>query len=219
MGGFQFPPVEEAVNGLLALGGNLEMVTLVAAYKKGIFPWPFSENEPVAWFSPDPRGVLDWNHLHLSRSFKKFIKKHSFEIRYNQNFDGIIEKCAKIYRKNQMETWLTRKMQKAYNQLFERQLAWCAGCYEGNVLQGGIYGVCMDGIVSAESMFHLKSNTSKLCLISVMEKLNHAGIDWLDTQMVTPVVASFGGRAIPRQEFIQRLSQCPSLSRKDIFDS
>ena len=219
MGIVQFPPVEDAVDGLLALGGNLETTTLVEAYKKGIFPWPFSEQEPVAWFSPDPRGVLDWAHLHVPRSFKKFAKKYSFEIIYNQKFDRIIEKCAHIPRKNQTETWITPDMQEAYKVLFKKQLAWCSGCYEDGVLQGGMYGVCIDGIISAESMFHQKSNAGKLCLVSLMEQLNRVNINWLDTQMITPVVASFGGREVSRQEFLQRLSECRVLSRQDIFGS
>ena len=219
MGVVQFPPVEDAVDGLLALGGNLETAILVEAYKKGIFPWPFSPEEPVAWFSPDPRGILDWNHLHISRSFKKFLKKNSFEVYYNRNFEQIIEQCAKISRKNQTETWITPQMLKAYSKLFKEQLAWCAGCYEDGILQGGMYGVCIDGILSAESMFHLKSNASKLCLMSVMENLHGVGIDWIDTQMITPVVESFGGREIPRSEFLQRLLECRSLSRIDIFGS
>ena len=219
MGKVYFPPVEEAVNGLLALGGNLETATLITAYKQGIFPWPFSEESPVAWFSPEFRGVLEWKNLHVSRSLKKFLKRNSFEIRYNRNFGEIIEQCAKIPRKNQTETWITREMLEAYLQLFEKELAWCVGCYEGNDLQGGMYGVCIDGIISAESMFHQKSNAGKLCLISVMEKLQGVGIDWLDTQMITPVVKSFGGREIPRQEFLQRLAECSPLLRGDIFGS
>ena len=217
MGTVQFPPVEDAVDGLLALGGKLETGTLVAAYKRGIFPWPFSRKDPVAWFCPDPRGVLDWKHFHIPRSLKKFIKKHSFEVRYNCNFDQIIERCAKIPRKNQTDTWITMEMLEAYNNLFKKQLAWCAGCYNEDVLLGGIYGVCIDGIISAESMFHEKTNASKICLVSVMRQLNSVGIDWIDTQMLTPVVASFGGGEISRCEFLQRLSQCQDLSRKDIF--
>ena len=219
MGVLRFPPVEEAVDGLLALGGNLETATLVEAYKRGIFPWPFSEDKPVAWFSPDPRGVLEWGRLHIPRSFKKFLKKHSFAIHYNRDFDRIIERCAQIPRKNQSETWITPEMQQAYRRLFKKQLAWCAGCYRGDVLEGGMYGVCIDGILSAESMFHLTSNAGKLCLVSVMERLKRAGIDWLDTQMTTPVVESFGGGSIPRREFLERIVRCPELSRKDIFDS
>ena len=217
MGGIQFPPVESAVEGLLGLGGNLQTDTLVAAYKKGIFPWPFSTDDPVAWFSPDPRGVLEQAYFHLPRSFKKFLKKQLFEIRYNQDFFEIIEECAKIPRKNQTETWITPDIQDSYKKLFEKELAWCSGCYDGDGLQGGIYGVCIDGIISAESMFYKKSNASKLCLVSLMERLEKVGIDWLDTQMTTPVVTSFGGREIPRSEFLQRLEQCRVLSRKEIF--
>ena len=219
MGNIHFPPVEDAVNGLLALGGNLDTMTLVQAYKRGIFPWPFSEESPIAWFSPERRGVLDWKYLHIPRSFKKFLKKNSFEIYYNREFDRIIELCAKVPRRNQTETWITPEMLNAYGRLFEKQLAWCVGCYQDGELQGGMYGVCIDGIISAESMFHQKSNASKLCLISAMEKMNSVGIDWLDTQMITPVVESFGGREILRRDFLHRLSECSPLLRKDIFGS
>ena len=211
MGGIQFPSVESAVDGLLGMGGNLETDTLVTAYKRGIFPWPFSPDVPIAWFSPDPRGVLDQSHFHLPRSFKKFLKKHSFEIHYNRHFGEIIEECAEIPRKNQTETWITPDMQEAYKELFDMGLAWCSSCYDKDGLQGGMYGVCIDGILSAESMFHKKSNASKFCLVSLMERLEQVGIDWLDTQMITPVVASFGGREIPRSEFLQRLQEHPNF--------
>ena len=127
MGTVQFPPVEDAIDGLLALGGNLDTDTLVEAYKRGIFPWPFSQEVPVAWFSPDPRGVLDWEHLHIPHSMKKFIRKHSFEVCANQDFDQIISRCANISRKNQSDTWITPDMQEAYNTLFQKTIGMVCG--------------------------------------------------------------------------------------------
>lgn len=213
----KFPPVEEAVDGLLAIGGELGPSSLIEAYKRGIFPWPFTESDPIAWFSPDPRGVLDWKSLHLPRSLKRFLKKCDLTLKYNEDFDSIIVKCAEIPRKNQSSTWITSSMLEAYRELFKRGLAYCIGSYWEENLVGGIYGVCIEGIVSGESMFYERPNAGKVCLISLMEKLHLAGIDWLDTQMVTPVVQSLGGREISRREFLERLSSCRPLSREEIF--
>lgn len=201
-----FPPIETAdEHGLLALGGDLELETLVLAYSKGIFPWPISEDYPLAWFSPDPRGILTFGNLHLSTSLKKFLKKNPYEIRFNTNFKAVIENCANAKRALDQGTWITQEIIDAYVELHNEGLAYSSEAYLDGELVGGVYGVCMNRFYSGESMFHLAPNASKVALVSLLYKLHQQGIEWLDTQMVTPVVASLGGVEIPRETFLKML--------------
>lgn len=201
-----FPPIETAdEHGLLALGGDLELETLVLAYSKGIFPWPISEDYPLAWFSPDPRGILTFGNLHLSTSLKKFLKKNPYEIRFNTNFKAVIENCANAKRALDQGTWITQEIIDAYVELHNEGLAYSSEAYLDGELVGGVYGVCMNRFYSGESMFHLAPNASKVALVSLLYKLHQQGIEWLDTQMVTPVVASLGGVEVPRETFLKML--------------
>lgn len=201
-----FPPIDTAdEHGLLALGGDLELETLVLAYSKGIFPWPISEDYPLAWFSPDPRGILMFGNLHLSTSLKKFLKKNPYEIRFNTNFKSVIENCANAKRALDQGTWITQEIIDAYVELHSEGLAYSSEAYLDGELVGGVYGVCMNRFYSGESMFHLAPNASKVALVSLLYKLHQQGIEWLDTQMVTPVVASLGGVEIPRETFLKML--------------
>lgn len=214
-----FPPVEEATeDGLVAVGGDLEIDTLQTAYREGIFPWPISLELPLAWFSPDPRGVLNFNELHLSRSFHKFLKRHNYTITYNTAFGQVIRKCAEVYRKDQPGTWITPDLIRGYENLFDRGLAYSTEVWDGNTLVAGVYGVIMGEFCSGESMFTLVNDGSKLGLYSLIKKLENAGLEWLDTQMVTPVVESFGGNYIDRSEFLDRLEELDwTRPRSDIF--
>ena len=199
----EFPPVEQAnENGLLAIGGDLEIETLVSAYSQGIFPWPMGKDYPLTWFSPDPRGILCWEHLHIPRSLKKIIRKNIFDINYNHDFETIIWACA-----DRVDTWLTKHMISAYIKMFRAQLAYCVGCYQQGKLVGGLYGVRINNFVSAESMFYRQNNASKVALIWLMEHLQKEKINWLDTQMTTEVVASLGGYSISRKEFMTKLKE------------
>jgi leucyl/phenylalanyl-tRNA--protein transferase len=214
----KFPPVQTAdENGLLALGGDLEVSTLVLAYRSGIFPWPISHEFPLAWFSPDPRGVLDYADLNINKRLMRYIKSAPFTFKANHNFKAVIEHCGQVPRSDQSGTWITEEVKESYEQLFGEGLAYCLEAYEKNQLVGGIYGVCIDGIITGESMFHLVPNASKLCLIALMVLLKRSGIHWLDTQMVTPVVKSLGGKEIPREDFLKRIKNAPLRSREDIF--
>ena len=213
-----FPPVNIAdENGLLAIGGDLEIPSLILAYQRGIFPWPISEDTPLAWFCPDPRGVLEYKDMHLPSSLKKLINKNKYEIRFNTNFEAIIMNCAKVPRKNQTTTWITQQVIDGYINLFKEGYAYSCETYLNDRLVGGVYGVSIDGIVTGESMYYLEPNASKVALVAIMEKINSAGIEWLDTQMVTPVVETLGGKEIPRDEFIDRLKKRKQLSRDEIF--
>lgn len=201
-----FPPVESATeDGLVAVGGDMATDTLLSAYSQGIFPWPLSPEFPLAWFSPDPRGVLDFSELHVPKSLEKFLKKNPFTIKHNQSFKDIIRLCAAVPRKDQPSTWITPDIIKGYSELFEMGHAWCTGAWLGQRLVGGLYGVKIGDFRSGESMFTLEDNAGKVCLYFAIEEFKKQGVSWLDTQMVTPVVESLGGKYEPRAEFLARL--------------
>jgi leucyl/phenylalanyl-tRNA--protein transferase len=216
-----FPPIEEATeDGLVAIGGDLEIDTLKAAYQQGIFPWPISVELPLAWFSPDPRGVLDFQDLHLARSFEKFLKKDIFRVTFNQAFPEVIRACAVIPRKGQPDTWITPQIIKGYEKLFEFGEAYSVDVWKEDQLVGGLYGVVMGEFISGESMFMKEDNASKLALYSLIQVLLKNGIKRLDTQMVTPVVEQFGGKYIPRKQFIESLKDVNwNRSREEIFST
>lgn len=202
----EFPPVESAdEHGLIAVGGDLEIDSLLLAYSQGIFPWPISEEYPLAWFSPDPRGILAFDHLHLSKSFRKFLKKNPYEVKFNTNFEAVIMNCARIKRNDQSTTWITPKIINSYIELHKQGYAYSIETYRDNLLVGGVYGVCINRFYSGESMFHLEDNASKVALVSLMYMLKQREIGWLDTQMVTSVVESLGGQEIPRSTFLKML--------------
>jgi leucyl/phenylalanyl-tRNA--protein transferase len=214
-----FPPVENATaDGLVAVGGDLEVDTLITAYHHGIFPWPVSLDFPLAWFSPDPRGILELDELHLSKSFTKFLKKNPYQVTFNQAFEEVIGLCARTFRKDQPSTWITPDIIHGYEKLFKQELAYSVEVWEDKELVAGLYGVCMGDFVSGESMFTKEDNASKYALYSLILKLKEKGIHWLDTQMVTPVVEGFGGKYISRPEFLEMLSKKDwTRKRSDIF--
>jgi leucyl/phenylalanyl-tRNA---protein transferase len=207
----EFPPVETADrDGLVAIGGDLEIDTLLESYRRGIFPWPVSTyplnvDLPHTWFSPDPRGILDFDDLHVSKSFLKFLKKTPFTVTFNKAFPDVINQCAQTPRKDQPGTWITPEIMGAYNKLFENNYAYSVEVWLSHKLVGGLYGVVMGDFVSGESMFTHEDNASKQGLYTLVHHLQNKGIHWLDTQMVTEVVKQFGGRYIPRRSFIKRL--------------
>jgi leucyl/phenylalanyl-tRNA--protein transferase len=201
-----FPPLETAdEHGLLALGGDLELESLLLAYSQGIFPWPISDEYPLAWFSPDPRGILAFDKLHLSKSFKKFLKNNPYEVRFNTNFEEVIINCSKTPRADNAGTWITDDIIKAYINLHKEGYAYSVETYLDEELVGGVYGVCINRFYSGESMFHKADNASKVALVSLLYKLKQQDIGWLDTQMVTPVVESLGGLEIPRETYLKML--------------
>jgi leucyl/phenylalanyl-tRNA---protein transferase len=214
-----FPPVEDATeDGLVAIGGDLELDTLKSAYRRGIFPWPISLDFPLAWFSPDPRGVLDFSELHVSKSFEKFLKKNPYTVTFNTAFKEVIKGCAVTPRRGQSSTWITPEILQGYEKLFLNEEAYSIEVWDDKTLVAGVYGVIMGDFCSGESMFMKAPNTSKLALYTLIKKLESRGISWLDTQMVTPVVEQFGGKYISRSEFLQRLEKVDwTKDRSEIF--
>jgi leucyl/phenylalanyl-tRNA--protein transferase len=217
-----FPPIESSdENGLVAIGGDLEVSSLKLAYSRGIFPWPISREFPLAWFSPNPRGVIDFQDLSISTSLKKIIKKDLYEVRFNTSFMEVIEACASVKnRKGETDTWITPEIIQAYINFHNAGHAYSAESFnrETGELAGGVYGVIVGGHVSGESMFYRESNASKVAIVALIEKLKAAGITYLDTQMVTPVVAGLGGKEISREDFIERISQKKKFNFYTMFD-
>jgi leucyl/phenylalanyl-tRNA--protein transferase len=215
-----FPPLENAnEDGLLAMGGNLDSDTLITAYKNGIFPWPVEDGYPMTWFAPDPRGIIDFNDFKISKSLKKFLKNSNYKIVFNYDFEQVITRCSVIKRKHESGTWIYQDIINAYTELFNQGLAYSVAVFEDDIIIGGLYGVCIGEIISGESMFHKKDNASKVALFYLIEKLKEKGIKFIDTQMVTPVIESFGGKVIERDEFMKRINKLDSLrSRESIFN-
>ncbi len=214
-----FPAVESAnEDGLVAVGGDLEIDTLQVAYQSGIFPWPISLDFPLAWFSPNPRGILVIEEMHLSKSFQKFLKKNTYHVTFNQAFEEVIRQCARALRKDQPSTWITPEIVDGYERLFKKNLAYSVEVWDQEELIAGLYGVSMGDFISGESMFTKYDNASKLALYMLLLRLKDKKIDWLDTQMVTPVVAGFGGKYIPRPTFLQMLQKKDwTRKRNEIF--
>ncbi len=201
-----FPPIESAsADGLLALGGDLSFETLTEAYSLGIFPWPISIDAPLTWFSPDPRGILQFKNFHTSRSFKKFLKKTTLTVSYNQKFEEVIRACATVPRNEEAGTWISEEIIQGYLNLFNKGYAYSVEVNNGDKLVGGLYGVCFGELISGESMFHYEANASKLALYSLIKILSQKDISWIDTQMVSPLLESMGGESIPRIEFKKRI--------------
>lgn len=210
-----FPPIESAdENGLLALGGDLEVESLLMAYNLGIFPWPINERYPLAWFSPDPRGILDFNNLHLSRSLKKSIKKKDWVVTFNQDFKQIIQQCSDTTNRSKKEaqgTWITKEIIDAYIKFHQAGYAYSVEVRIDNNIVGGLYGVQLGNAFSGESMFHTETDASKIAIITLMHLLNKHGVHWLDTQMVTSVIGDLGGIEISRDDFINNLNQFKNI--------
>jgi leucyl/phenylalanyl-tRNA--protein transferase len=207
-----FPDPRTATpEGLLAVGGEYSAEILAAAYRQGIFPWP-QEGYPPLWFSPDPRGVLDFEDLHIPRSLQKWNRRQrGWTYTLNQAFSQVIRECQSQPRPNQHGTWIRSEMIPGYEALFEQGQILSMECWdEAGGLIGGIYGVLVmsprgELVFSGESMFHKKTNASKMAFWKLADYLQNHGHRWMDLQMVTEVTASFGGRYIPREEFLTRL--------------
>ncbi|MCB0370893.1 MAG: leucyl/phenylalanyl-tRNA--protein transferase, partial [Bdellovibrionales bacterium] len=153
------------------------------------------------------RGVLDFHELHISKSLYKFIKKnsHRFELSVNKAFPKVIEACQQQIRKDQPGTWIIPEIKKAYIELHYAGLAHSVECWADQQLVGGIYGVMVNKVFSGESMFHSVDNASKMALLYLVDWLKQQGVTWMDVQMVTPVLASFGGKYISDREYFNRL--------------
>jgi leucyl/phenylalanyl-tRNA--protein transferase len=208
--GDPFPPVERALrepNGLLAAGTELTSERLIEAYSRGIFPW-FNEEDPVLWWSPDPRMVLFTNELRVSRSLRKVIRSGTFSVTFDTAFEDVMRGCAEP-RAGQDGTWISDVMLEAYTAMAEAGLAHSVEVWSGRALVGGVYGVAVGRMFFGESMFSRVSNASKVGLTMLVWQLERWGFEVIDCQMATSHLASLGAREISRSAFValvERLS-------------
>jgi len=208
-----FPPVEQALqhpNGLLAAGGDLSPERLLRAYRLGIFPW-FSADEPILWWSPDPRVVLFPGELKIARSMAKTLRKADFEVRADGAFEQVIQHCSEP-RSRQTGTWITAAMQAAYTRLHRLGVAHSVETWHGDELVGGLYGVALGRVFFGESMFSRATDASKIALVHLVRQLQAWGFELIDCQMHTPLLASFGAREIPRAQFTRRVAELVKYS-------
>lgn len=195
----------EEPNGLLAFGGDLSVERLLCAYENGIFPW-FSEGEPLLWWSPDPRGVLSLDDYHCSSSLQKFIKKTPLTVTLNKNFDGVVEACADIPRKDN-GTWITEQMIKAYQRMHQAGFGHSVEVWQGDALVGGLYGIGVGKVFCGESMFHKVTNASKLAMYCLVQHLRKHGFAFIDCQMQTEHLKSMGAKEVTREHFLSMLKK------------
>jgi leucyl/phenylalanyl-tRNA--protein transferase len=202
---WEFPPVEAADDaGLVGVGADLEPGTLLAAYRRGLFPMPISGRRPIGWWSPDPRGVLPLDRVRVTRSLRRSMRR--FEIRVDTAFDAVVEACADPSRDG---GWITPDIRLAYGRLHD--LGWAhsveAWDRESGALAGGLYGVSVAGLFAGESMFHRATDASKVALVALVERLLDSGATLLDVQWLTPHLASLGACEISRREYLRRLDE------------
>lgn len=202
----EFPPPHSALsdpNGLLAVGGNLSPDTLWSAYQQGIFPW-FIDEEPILWWSPDPRAVIHPEQFHLSRSLDKLRKQNKYQIRCDTAFKQVVEACS-APRQKESETWITSEMKSAYYQLYLAGHAHSVEVWDSGRLAGGLYGVAVGGVFCGESMFSGESNTSKLALAFLAKDI--PGIKLIDCQLPNNHLMSLGACRLSRNDFLSSLER------------
>lgn len=200
-----FPPVEYALrepNGLLAVGGNLKPRRLLQAYRRGIFPW-FARDEPILWWSPDPRCVLFPDDFHVSRSLHRTRRRGHFRVTRDTAFDQVIRACAQP-RSRSPGTWILPSMMDAYRELHRQGYATSTECWEGDELVGGIYGVQLGSVYFGESMFSHRDDASKIALWHVAEQPD---VELIDCQLENPHLRRLGATTIPRRRFLHLLSR------------
>ncbi|MFK7926438.1 MAG: leucyl/phenylalanyl-tRNA--protein transferase [Bacteroidia bacterium] len=201
-----FPPPQLAnPEGILAVGGDLRPERLLLAYHMGIFPW-YSEYEPIVWWSPDPRCILETNQLKVSKSMRQILRRAGFRISFDQAFGTVIQECRKIKRKGQRGTWITDEMETSYCSLHEMGFAHSVEVWENEKLVGGLYGVSVGRCFFGESMFSRASNASKAGFITLVQHLQAAGFQWIDCQIYNDHLGSLGASEISRESFLARLA-------------
>ncbi len=203
-----FPNPEDATaEGLLAIGGELSMERLLLAYNSGIFPW-FEDDEPILWWNPDPRMVLFPEKFKVSKSLRKTLNSGNFKITFNQNFAGIIKKCANVSRKGQAGTWITSEMQEAYITLHNAGHAVSIEVWENDKLVGGLYGIDLPQkkVFCGESMFSLVNDASKVAFYYLSEYVKSKNYKFIDCQIYNAHLESLGAEEIDRSIFLAFLS-------------
>jgi leucyl/phenylalanyl-tRNA--protein transferase len=203
-----FPPVDFALrdpNGLLAAGADLSPARLLDAYAQGIFPW-FGEDDPLLWWSPDPRMVLYIDELRVSRSLRRTIRSGRLRVTADTAFAEVMAGCAEP-RLGQEGTWITPEMTQAYCQLFDLGFAHSIESWDGDRLVGGLYGVALGRMFFGESMFSRQDDASKVAIAQLVRQMSGWGLPMIDCQMSTGHLASLGAREVPRADFLRQVRQ------------
>lgn len=201
----RFPSPDEAdPDGLLAVGGDLGPARLLAAYRMGIFPW-YTDDQPILWWSPDPRLVLFPDGLHLSRSLDKTLRRNIFTVSMDTCFDQVVHLCGAVRSGSGEGTWITGEMEEAYCRLHRMGFAHSVEVWRGHRLAGGLYGVSLGRAFFGESMFSLESDASKVALVSLVDFVRYNGFDWIDCQVPTQHLLRMGAVEIPRARFLALL--------------
>ncbi|MDQ7090058.1 MAG: leucyl/phenylalanyl-tRNA--protein transferase [Methylococcales bacterium] len=202
-----FPPVSTALtdpDGLLAMGGCLSTTRLLNAYQSGIFPW-FNPEDPILWWSPNPRLVLAPTELNLSRSLAKTIRQQRFNFTVDNAFSEVIEACSGV-RNDSDDTWISEEMKQAYTKLHHQGIAHSAEAWQDGQLVGGLYGVAIGQVFFGESMFHTQTDASKVAFVHLLNHLHLWGYQLVDCQVHSNHLASLGAYEISRELFIQKLA-------------
>jgi leucyl/phenylalanyl-tRNA--protein transferase len=220
---YRFPnllgvPPDKTPEGVVAIGGDLEPQNVLEAYRHGIFPWPITVPEqeecPLAWFSPHPRAILEFQSIHVPKSLKRAQNRGNYRFTCDQAFKAVIEACKSIPRAGQSGTWITPEMQDAYLKLHQLGIAHSFEAWEGDRLVGGVYGVNVDGAFAGESMFHRAPNASKLTLLHMADYFTSRELAWMDIQMMTPHMKALGAVEISRDDYLLKLSRTRALGLK-----
>ena len=204
----EFPALNKALrepNGLLAAGGDLSSARLLAAYRHGCFPW-YQDGQPLLWWSPNPRTVLQPDNLHISRSLRKVLRSDQFSVTFDHNFAEVIRACA-APRNEEHGTWITNEMQAAYFELYKQGYAHSVEVWQHDKLVGGLYGLAIGKLFFGESMFSRTSNASKVGFVTLVSALKTAGFVLIDCQMPTDHLSSLGAHNITRDDFAEYLAK------------
>jgi leucyl/phenylalanyl-tRNA---protein transferase len=204
------PPTSTTPEGLLCIGGRLSPEWLLDAYRHGIFPWPMWEDEPIAWWSPDPRAIIELDGLYVSRRLRRTIRSGKFRVTCDHDFAGVIRGCATAGDRTG-NTWLTPAMIAAYRRMHAIGHAHSVEVWQADRLVGGTYGIAIGGLFSAESMFHFERDASKVALVHLVSHLGACGFQLLDVQQWTEHTGSMGATEISRDDYLRRLAVATKL--------
>ena len=211
------PPVYAEPDGLLAVGGDLNIDRLLTAYSSGIFPW-FNANDPILWWSPDPRPIFIPGKIKVSKSLRKAIEKNLFQITIDRDFSGVLEGCANTPRHEENATWLTEEMKEAYTLLHNHGYAHSVEAWQNHNLVGGLYGVNIGKAFFGESMFYKVTDASKVAFYHLSEFLAKNDFHFIDGQVSNPHLISLGAMEISREEYLYRLYKSNKFStNRDIW--
>lgn len=204
-----FPPAELAdSDGLVAFGGLLEPDWLLDAYQHGIFPWPISDEQGdmLAWWSPDPRAIIELDEFYVSRRLLRTCRSGRFQVTCNQDFPAVLRGCATAQDRTD-QTWLLPEMIRAYGRMHELKYAHSVEVWQDDVLVGGTYGVGLGALFAAESKFFLQRDASKVAVVFLVEHLRRRGYQLLDIQQMTEHMERFAAIEIPRDQYLARVAR------------